>query len=208
MLWVGLTGPMACGKSTAAKYWSTHSGVRLIDADSLARRPFESDSEIFKLMIQRWGDYILLNSEVIDRKKVGQIIFSNNDEKKWLEGHIHPFVRKEALRFKKLYQNDSTVRVVFYDIPLLFETQTQNEFDLIVLIACSHSSQMIRAKNRDNLGAVEIQNRINNQMPLRDKIEKSHYVIWNEDGQSLEFFYKSLDRCLNWLYAQSSQTDL
>lgn len=179
MIWLGLTGPMACGKSTVARYLSETSGVSIIDADQLARSTLAEGSPIIAQIVERWGAGVLsLDGKTLDRKKVGEKVFNQPEERKWLEARVHPLVQDLAKK-KKQEAMDRGDWLSAYDVPLLFENSLQEQFDLVLLVACDMETQIGRSTKRDGLSEVEVRARIQSQMPLSEKLKKADYIIWN-----------------------------
>jgi dephospho-CoA kinase len=197
MILIGLTGPMACGKSTVAKILEKQYEIPVINADLLSKTILEEDKQLQKEILEFFGPHILNNQGILDRKLLGSMVFEREDRKLWLESKIHPLVKQKVEALKKSY-NDKGHSVVIYDVPLLFEKKMEKDFDTILLIACSRETQMIRAKKRDQLSEKEILNRISHQLPLEQKIKKSHYILWNSLDQDLLSLEKDLKAYYQW----------
>ncbi len=177
MLWIGITGPMACGKSTVANKLS-HLGCPFISADELAREVLIKFPDLLEQIKTEFGSDIFTHDGQLIRKALGDIVFSNPLKLKDLEKLTHPFIQKEVLEKKNQFQKTG-LKIAIYDVPLLFENQLQDQFDKIIVVACSIEMQIKRSALRDNLSPSQILDRINKQLPLEHKIKGSDYVLWN-----------------------------
>lgn len=202
MIWIGLTGPMACGKSSVARILSRYSIFKVIDADLLAREALGPLSPLVPALVARWGQEILNEDLNINRTKVGDIIFNNVQEKIWLESLIHPLVKSQVEAERVKAQSQGCL-AAFYDVPLLFETKMEAEFDAIVLVACHRESQIKRSRERDGLTLEQIESRLANQIELEKKIAGSHYIIWNNDPQSWSDLELAVSKLQEWVIAKS-----
>ena len=115
---IGLTGGISTGKSTVSKM-IIDKGYSLIDADKVAREVVEINKPAYIKIVEEFGEKILLDDKSIDRKALGKIIFSNREYRERLNTIIHPYIF-EAIRLK-IDELSLEKRIVFLDIPLLFE---------------------------------------------------------------------------------------
>ena len=129
MLIAALTGGIGAGKSLAAQYFSDL-GARVVDADQLARVAIERGSEGFDDVILRFGEKIMRDGD-IDRKALAEIIFSDPQAKEDLEAIIHPRVRE---LFAEVVSDLQPGEVLIYEIPLLVESGSAKNFDLVITI--------------------------------------------------------------------------
>jgi dephospho-CoA kinase len=182
LIWIGLTGGIASGKSTVARLLSDK-GIPVIDADELARKAIELNSPGYQAVVQRYGSDICNNDGSLNREALGKLIFSNSTEKKWLEELIHPWVQARVLELKNQYQNAGHAAVV-YDVPLLFENKLEDQFDELLLVSAPHEAQIERLKVRNNLTAEEAELRIKAQMPMATKKAKAKFFIENNGSLS------------------------
>jgi dephospho-CoA kinase len=129
MLVVALTGGIGAGKSTVAQYFA-ELGAFVIDADQLARMVIERGTDGFAEVLLRFGDEIILNGDV-DRKKLGEIVFADNQARRDLEAIIHP--RVQAL-FAEVVSDLDQDEILIYEIPLLVETNAAVKFDYVITV--------------------------------------------------------------------------
>jgi len=129
MLVVALTGGIGAGKSTVAQNFA-ELGALVVDADQLARMAIERGSDGFAEVLLRFGDEIILNGD-IDRKKLAEIVFSDEGARKDLEKIIHPRVQATFAEVVEDLEHDD---ILIYEIPLLAETDAAEKFDYIITV--------------------------------------------------------------------------
>lgn len=182
MKWIGLTGGIATGKSTVAMILRDL-GLPVVDADHLAREVVKRDSTGLAEVITFFGSAVLDAEGNLDRKKMGAIIFSDENKRQHLEDILHP--RIQELRAKERRDLEQLgFELAFYDVPLLFEKNLEKEFDATVLVYCSAEEQKKRLKERDHLNDIEIENRLRAQIPIDEKLKRANYVIMNTGAPS------------------------
>ena len=189
---IGLTGGIATGKSTVAKYLEEHYGLPILDADIYARQAVEPGSKTLAAIAERYGTHLLNEGGSLDRRQLGQIIFNDAEEKRWLEGQIHPLVRQ---RFQEEMKTLKAMPTVVQAIPLLFEAQLDNQVTEIWVVVCSLDNQLQRLRSRDALPLSEAETRIKNQWPLSEKAARADIVLNN--NASLASLYEQVDRALH-----------
>ena len=181
---VGLTGGIACGKSTVAAML-VQKGALLIDADRLSREVVEPGSRAREEIVRWLGDSIIDKEGKLDRKKIASIVFNDEKSLAKLNSIIHPRV------LELFYQKSSELgrkypgRLLIWDIPLLFEAGYEDRVDYIVVVACKEEIQIERISERNGLSREEALKRIRSQMELKKKIEKADYVIYNNGTRDL-----------------------
>ncbi len=176
---IGLTGGIATGKTTVANYLTQAYQLPILDADVYARDAVQIGSPVLEKIVQRYGDEIQLNDGSLNRSKLGEIIFRNFKERLWLESQIHPYV-KECFVKKLQDLNQPTVVLV---IPLLLEAKMTDLVTEIWVVTCSEEEQLQRLIQRDRLSTQDAQERINSQLPLKDKIAVADIVLNNTANQ-------------------------
>ena len=183
MLNVGLTGGIASGKSTVAKMF-VKSGAYLIDFDGLAHEVQEPGKPAWKEVVNHFGEGILQPDKKIDRVKLGNIVFADNDKLVELNNIVHPFVYQEwHARLDKLGKKEKHA-IVLSDIPLLFEGNMQHLFDLTVLVLIAPEEQIRRLMARNGVSKEEAERRLKSQMPISEKIKLANIVIDNKGSVS------------------------
>lgn len=195
MKWIALTGGIACGKSSVSEILKRHA-IPVIDADQIAYEVVLPGTPGLMSVSKDFGPEILLPDGTLDRVKLGQKIFENKEARKRLEALLHPLIRQKALEYRSELEAQG-VPVAIYDIPLLFETKSQGQFDKIIVVTCHPEQQRQRLRDRNNLSEEEIQKRLNAQIPLSIKESEADFVIWNtSDKAHLE---KEVQRLQQWL---------
>ena len=187
---IGLTGGIATGKTTVSSYLAEKYHLPVLDADIYAKEAVTKDSPILQDIFTRYGDKVKLSDGNLDRSALGEIIFNNPSEKQWLEGQIHPFVRK---RFTQELQRNTSDTVVLA-IPLLFEAQLTDMVTEIWVVSCDRALQIVRLQQRNGLTSQQAQTRIDNQLPLASKVLLADVVLDNNTG--LAHLYNQIDLAL------------
>lgn len=197
MKWTGLTGGIATGKS-AAKKLLEGLGIPVIDADQISHKLSEPGEQTYSHIVSHFGNTILNPDLSIDRKKLGQIVFSNEQLKLELEAILHPPIQQEVRNQREAHRK-AGAEICFYDVPLLFEKNLWKDFDATVLIWCAPSIQLERLMKRNNLTYDEAVLRIGNQISLIDKVKMANYCVDNSgDLVDLEKQIKKLVRSLKY----------
>ncbi|XP_074659117.1 dephospho-CoA kinase domain-containing protein-like [Tubulanus polymorphus] len=178
MFLVGLTGGIATGKSCVARLLHDK-GCKIIDADKIAREVVEPGTKAYRKIVQHFGRQILRSDRTIDRSKLGELIFSDEQERKLLNRITHPEIYK-AMLWKIIIHLFRGEQFVILDLPLLFESAvTLPYLTEIIVVYCYEQQQYSRLKVRNQLTETEACQRIQSQLPLADKCRKATIVIDN-----------------------------
>jgi dephospho-CoA kinase len=175
---IGLTGGIACGKSTVAAML-VRRGAQLIDADRLAREVVEPGSPALARVAERFGPEVLQPDGSLDRKKLGEIVFRDEAARKDLESILHPPIR--ALMRARMEELERLMpdKPVVVDVPLLFESKLQSYFQETLLVYIPRELQLKRLQARDGLTAEQAERRLAAQMPIEEKRKLADAVIDN-----------------------------
>ena len=181
---IGLTGGIASGKSTVAR-WLAEQGLPVLDADVFAREALEAGSAGAKAVIDRYGELAQAAGSapaaaVIDRAALGRIVFRDPLERQWLEKLVHPLVRA---RFAAELAGLKAAPAVVLVIPLLFEVGLEGLCSEVWLVDCEAEQQRQRLLARDGLSAEDAQTRIQAQWPLERKRSLTDLVIDNRGNR-------------------------
>ena len=187
---IGLTGGIATGKTTVSHYLATAYQLPVLDADVYAREAVQPGSSVLKAIVERYGSDILLPDGTLNRQKLGQIVFSSTDERRWLEQQIHPYVRDRLIRA----MNELPLQTVVLVIPLLFEAGMTDLVTQIWVVRCSQQQQQERLMQRDHLSAEAAQARINSQIPIEDKAARADVVL--DNSSTSEALLKQVDAAI------------
>lgn len=182
---IGITGSIACGKSTVSNYLK-EKGYTIIDADKLGHIALTSD-EVKEKLKKSFGLTILENNE-ISREKLGKLVFGNDENLKILNSIVHPYIRKIILQ---LQENHRDERFVFLDIALLFEAGFEDLVEKIIVVHVDEKIQLARLMSRNALSKEQAMFRIESQMSSKDKSILGNYVI--DNGGTKEETYKQID---------------
>ncbi|MFY0542947.1 dephospho-CoA kinase [Brevibacillus sp. H7] len=174
---LGLTGGIATGKSTVSAMLRER-GIPVIDADLIAREVVEPGKPAYEAIVKHFGRDILLPNGEINRKQLGDIVFSDEAERQKLNAIVHPEVRR-VMREEAEQLERKGADIVFMDIPLLFESKLQHMVDKIVVVYAPASMQLTRMMERDELDEEQAHKRLRAQMPIEQKKEQADYVIDN-----------------------------
>ncbi|EDV48097.1 uncharacterized protein LOC6553052 [Drosophila erecta] len=178
MFIVAVTGGIATGKSTISKVFERQ-GIPVIDADKIARQILEPGQPCWRQIREVFGDEVLLPSKEINRPVLGKMIFEDKVLRGKLNKITHPTIhRKIFWQVCKLLVTGHAWIVL--DLPLLFETGVLMDFiHKIVCVTCDTDKQLERLIARNELSESQARHRVDSQMPLDKKCEKSHFVIDN-----------------------------
>ena len=176
MLHVGLTGNIASGKSYTASLFA-ELGAYIVDADRVVHELLARGTKTYHKIVDAFGGQILDQNKNIDRRKLAQIVFFDEKQRKLLNGLTHPDVRAEILRRIFDLEQFSTSGVVLVDAALMVETGSYRMYHRLIVVACNPSLQLSRLMSRDNLTEMEARARIASQMPIEEKIKLANYTI-------------------------------
>ncbi|MFS1517655.1 dephospho-CoA kinase [Bacillus sp. SCS-151] len=179
---IGLTGGIASGKSTVAKMLEKL-GFPIVDADIIAREVVTAGESAYKKIIATFGEKVTQPNGELDREKLGNIIFHDEEKRQQLNSIVHPAVRKKMFERMDEYMKQG-LQVVILDIPLLFESKLTDMVDKTLLVYVDPDVQLHRLMQRNNYLKHEAEARINSQMPLKDKISLASAVL-NNNGSIL-----------------------
>ncbi len=177
MYCIGLTGTIASGKSTVAQIF-IELGATVISADKISREITSHDKTIINKISNKFGKNILDNEGHIERKKLRDIIFTNQESRIWLENLLHPLIRKEIE--KKINKCSSKFCVV--EIPLLKERAPFPYLDNVLLITTDLETQIQRLISRDNINRKQAMQIINAQPSIQEYKNISDTIIINNNN--------------------------
>ena len=186
---IGITGSIACGKSTVSNYLKDK-GYTIIDADKLGHIALTSD-EVREKLEKSFGLRIIENNE-ISHEKLGKLVFGNEENLKILNSIVHPYIRRQILQLQEKHSDE---RLVFLDIALLFEAGFEDLVEKIIVVHINEKEQLTRLMNRNSLSSEAAMNRIKSQMSSEDKSKLGDYVINNSNTK--EETYRQIDLILD-----------
>lgn len=174
MIKVALTGGIGSGKSAAGDFFEDLGAV-VVDADQLSRDVIERGTDGFDELVATFGDVVLTNG-ILDRSKLGQIVFADPGARKTLEAIIHPRV---AEAFEEIVQESPEDSVIIYQIPILVETKGKDRFDYVITVEASLENRISRLKSR-GLKGYEIEARMKAQATDEERAAIADLVFKND----------------------------
>jgi len=179
MLIVGLTGGIASGKSTIASML-IEQGAALIDADKIGHEVLEKGGEVWKDLIETFGEDILAEDGTIDRRKLGGKVFGNPDNLAKLNAISHPRMRTRILQRFDEYRANKTHDIVVFDAAILYEVGWDTGCDEVWVVYVPEEVAVKRLEVRNGMTEEQAQARIRSQMPIDEKRARANVVIEND----------------------------
>lgn len=170
---IGITGSIACGKSTVSDYLK-EKGYTIIDADKLGHVALTSE-DVKRRLSETFGANILVNNE-ISREVLGKLVFGNDNNLKKLNNIIHPKIKELILKLQEEHKNED---LVFLDIALLYEAKFVDLVEKVVVVYVDDDVQLERLMARNSLSKEEALKRIESQMSPQEKASLGDFVINN-----------------------------
>ena len=174
---IGLTGGVGMGKSTAAGLL-LQAGVRVVDTDELARKLVEPGQPALEQIRTKFGPGMISSAGELRRDELACLVFADPAARQKLEAILHPRIREMWQRQLEVWRSENCLLAAVV-IPLLFETQAEGSFDKIICVACTPATQRERLHAR-GWNTEQASHRIAAQMPVEQKMARSHFVIWTE----------------------------
>jgi len=177
MFVLGLTGGIACGKSTVAA-WLRQQGAEVIDADATAHSLMAPGGRLYAAYVAHWGRTILRADGSLDRRAIGKLVFGQPAAEHWLNATAHPLIHEAILaELERLRTADCKICVL--DVPLLYESGWEQLCDRVCVVWLTHARQKHRLMVRNGYSAAEAEARIAAQLPLAEKRRRADYCIDN-----------------------------
>ncbi|MDA3129834.1 dephospho-CoA kinase [Aliibacillus thermotolerans] len=174
---IGLTGGIASGKSFIANELEKK-GFPVIDADKVAREVVEPGEDAFHQIVETFGKEVVGEDGTLLRKKLGKMIFADEEKRQALNNIVHPAIRKRMIHKKEQLEKEGA-EVIVLDIPLLVENKSFHVVDKVLLVYVDEDVQKERLMERDKQGEEDANNRIASQMPLKEKKAFADAIIDN-----------------------------
>lgn len=199
---VGLTGGIASGKSTVSNYLKSKN-IPVIDADQLAREIVDVGQPALKEICLTFGRAVLNEDGSLNRKVLGEIVFSNDILLKKLNRITHPRIISEIINRIELYKGNKKNSIVFVDAALLIEMNMRQLVDEVWLVKVDRETQRKRLMDRDGFSFAEAESRINAQMSMEEKVNFADVVIDNNNG--IDYLYTQIQERLDRLTGNFSE---
>ncbi|HLR65434.1 MAG TPA: dephospho-CoA kinase [Pseudogracilibacillus sp.] len=182
---IGLTGSIATGKSTVAQMFE-QLDIPVIDADKVAREVVEPNEAALKEIESVFGADLILEDGRLDRKKLGSIVFQDDQKRKQLNNIMHPAIRKR-MNEKQEELIRRGVACLVQDIPLLFENKLQSHVDKVLVVYIDEEEQLKRLMKRDQSSEEEAINRMKAQLSIEEKKRLADAYIDNRGSKEASF---------------------
>ena len=182
---IGLTGGIASGKSTIAKYIKEYRDIPILDADQYSKDLIKPKSNCYKKVVGYFGPQIVdqhSSENKINRALLKKIIFENSIHRKWIQNLLHPLIKEKMI--EKCNQFDKN-KILLLVIPLLFEAKFTDICTEIWLVKCPKEVQKKRLMKRNIISENEAEKIINLQLNFEDKSKFSDVILDNSDNKQL-----------------------
>ena len=177
---IGITGGIASGKSTVTEFLR-QKGFQVVDADALVHQLQKPGGRLFQILVEHFGEKVLLEDGELDRPLLASLIFSNSDEREWSKQTQGQIIREELMVLRdKLAQTED---LFFMDIPLLFEQDYASWFDETWLVYVRRDTQLDRLMKRDYLTIEDAQARLASQWSLEEKKRLASHILDNNGSR-------------------------
>lgn len=196
----GLTGGIASGKSTVASILRER-GIPVVDADQVARDVVAPGTPGLEAIVERFGEEVIDDNGELDRKRLGDLVFGDEESRLALEAITHPRIATESMR-RLMAAMAQGSEIVFYEAALLVETGRFRDFAALVVVSAPEAAQLERLMSRDGLSRDAARSRIDSQMPLDDKIACADFVI--ENVGTVNALNTRVDELLDWASARAN----
>lgn len=181
MLRVGLTGGVACGKSTVARMFADL-GARITDADTIAHELYRPGQDVYQLLVKRFGTEIVKPSGELDRAKLAALAFDGGRVEE-LNKIVHPAVIRRQEQWMREVGAKDPYAVAMVEAALILEAGAKERFDKIIVVTCRPSQKVARFAQRTGMGEADaqadVERRNKAQMPDEEKARRADYVIDN-----------------------------
>lgn len=178
---LGLTGGIATGKSTVSRYLA-EKGYPIVDADLIARRVVEPETEGLAKIVAHFGQEIIKKDGSLDREKLGALVFSQPEKRLTLNAILSQYIRRAIEEETAALVNEKHPLVVL-DIPLLYEAGYESDCDAVMVVYTTVEEQLKRLMTRNQLTEEEALNRIASQKSIEDKKMRADSVIDNNGAR-------------------------
>lgn len=197
---IGLTGGIATGKTSVARFLVEDHHIPVLDADRFAREALAPGTEATQAVLSRYGPAVLTTHQPanegtgLDRAALARRVFADPAERRWLERLVHPIVRG---RFAQELESLGPVPMVVLMVPLLFEAGLEPMCTEIWVVDCGDEEEQVsRLRARDGLTEEEARQRLGAQWPMGTKLERADVVVHNRG--TLADLRTEVERALAW----------
>ncbi len=177
---IGITGGIASGKSTVTEFLR-QKGFQVVDADAVVHQLQKPGGRLFQILVEHFGEKVLLENGELNRPLLASLIFSNPEEQEWSKRAQGEIIREELAALRNQFAQTETL--FFMDIPLLFEQNYASWFDETWLVYVNRNVQLERLTKRDQISKEAAESRLNSQWPLERKISLASHSLDNNGNQ-------------------------
>ena len=177
---IGITGGIASGKSTVTEFLR-QKGFQVVDADAVVHQLQKPGGRLYQVLVEHFGEKILLENGELNRPILASLIFSNPEEQEWSKRTQGEIIREELAALRN--QLNQTEALFFMDIPLLFEQNYASWFDETWLVYVNRDVQLDRLMKRDQISKEAAESRLNSQWPLERKMVLASHSLDNNGNQ-------------------------
>lgn len=177
---IGITGGIASGKTTVTNFLR-QKGFEVVDADALVHQLQKPDGRLYQILVEHFGEKVLLEDGELNRPLLASLIFSNSEEREWSKETQGQIIREELGSLRDKFSE--TEELFFMDIPLLFEQDYASWFDETWLVYVRRDTQLDRLMNRDQLSKESAETRLVSQWPLEEKKKFATYILDNNGSR-------------------------
>ena len=177
---IGITGGIASGKSTVTNFLR-QKGFQVVDADAVVHDLQKPGGRLYQVLVQHFGQEIILENGELNRPLLASLIFSNPEEREWSKQTQGEIIREELAVLRD--QLAQTEAIFFMDIPLLFAQDYANWFDETWLVYVDYDIQLERFMKRDRLSKDLAESRLSAQWSLDEKKKLASHVLDNNGNQ-------------------------
>ena len=188
-----ITGGIGSGKSTFSKEVLKR-GFKLLDSDSQVAKFYENPKKDFLNYLKKIGLGVCIKQGRVDKKNIAKIIFSDDVVKTKLEKYIFRLIRKERVSFINK-QKKNKKKIIFFDIPLLFENNLMKDFDIIISIISTKKNRYKRLKKSKQMTKNLFNNIVKSQTTDLERKKNSDIIVFN--NKSVKTYTKSINKILD-----------
>jgi dephospho-CoA kinase len=176
MLVIGITGGIGSGKSLVCKFFREKE-IIVIDADSLAKELMNTHTALRKQLQENFGSEVFVSDSMLNTKYLAEKVFANEQQLILLNSLVHPVVRKELEEKISQLENENTHSFIIIEAALIFEARIHDMMDYILVVDAEEETRIARVLKRDNVSREQVLQRMNMQMPVKEKRNYADFVL-------------------------------
>ncbi|MCD8553992.1 dephospho-CoA kinase [Seleniivibrio sp.] len=177
-MYLGLTGNIASGKSTAAMFFEKH-GCYCIDTDEISRIVMSPGEKAYLGVVEAFGRDVVREDETLDRAKIRNIVFNDPEKRKILEGIVHPAILEYETKAVGRIKGKDDKAIIITQAALTVESGSYKRFDWLVVVYTDPKVQLQRVMKRDSITQEQAKKIIDAQMPIEEKLKYANFIIDN-----------------------------